>query len=131
MPISASRLTPVRYVFKCDPDEQSWVEIKPLDARMDELRANLLSTQEFYWEGGTFVQRVNVNPRSLEAREMFLSFSKAHIVIDGPDGEEVLFQAEPMTEQAFSQDLNKLPRIARREWVDAVRDNIEAWKLPF
>jgi hypothetical protein len=98
---------------------------------MDERRGELLSTQEYYWEGDRLYSRVVVNPRALERREMFLSFGSGHIAVDGEAGEEVLFAAEPMTPEAFYSDLEKLPKAARTEWREAIRAAIPSWALPF
>jgi len=133
MAIKASPVTPQRYTFECDPDGQSWVDIKPVTGRMEEIRANLLTTQEIRFDDqGYPVRRVVVNPIQLSLEEMRLTLAGAHIVVENEQGEEEsLFADESVTREQFYNDIDKLPIAARREWVAAVRRFNTVWMYPF
>ena len=135
MAIKASPLTATRYNFSddVDPDQESWVEIKPVTGRMEEIRADLLRTQEVRFDDqGYPIRRVIVNPYQLELEEMRLTFGGANIVVEGEDGKpEKLFPDETMSRQQFYEDMSKLPLAARKEWVAAVRRNNPVWLYPF
>ena len=135
MAIKASTLTPVRYHFseEIDPDQETWVDIKPVTGRMEEIRASLLTTQEIRFDDqGYPIRRVIVNPYELALMEMRLTYGGASIIVEEEAGEsETLFQEENMARQQFYEDMDKLPLIARQEWIAAVRRMNPVWLYPF
>lgn len=133
MAIKASPVTPTRHEFACDPEGESWVDILPVTSRMDEIRGSLLSVQEVRWDDNGYpIRRTEVNPYQLMVEEMRLTFGGANIVIESEEGKPLrLFTADPMTRGAFMEDLEKLPREARIEWGNAVRNQNMAWLYPF
>jgi len=132
MAIKASPVTPTRYKLECDPDGESWIDIKPVTGRMEEIRANLLTTQEIRFDDqGYPVRRVVVNPIQLALEEMRLTLGGANIVIENEDGEEERLFSEGVSREQFYADIDKLPIAARQEWTAAVRRLNPVWLYPF
>jgi len=120
--------------FGCDAGivGDNLFDIKPVTGRMEEIRANLLTTQEIRFDDqGYPVRRVVVNPIQLALEEMRLTLGGANIVIENEDGEEERLFSENVSREQFYADIDKLPIAARQEWTAAVRRLNPVWLYPF
>lgn len=137
MPIVVSPVVSYRHVFEQDPDGASWIEIKPITARMEQQRAQLLSTQELgFDEAGYMTRRVIANAWDVENEELRLTFEAGHIelAVEGQDEPLVLFDKPNLTRAQFMEDMNKLAEMApgvRNSWIGVVRGRRPGWYSPF
>lgn len=139
MPIAVTRVVNNRHVFEQDPDGNSWVEMKPVTERMEQQRAQLLSTQEMgFDEAGYMTRRVIANSRDVENEELWLSFQAGHIELVVTEDEEetslVLFDKPGITRTQFMEDLARLGELAprvRNSWIGVVRSQHPGWYYPF
>lgn len=137
MPIAVSEVTTHRHTFEQDPDGASWVEIKPVTARMEQQRAQLLSTQELgFDEAGYMTRRVIANAWDVENEELRLTFEAGHIelALEGKEEPLVLFDKPSLTRAQFLEDMGKLAELApgvRNSWIGVVRSRHPGWYSPF
>ena len=135
MPLKASPVTPVKKELSAaDPSGDTWVLVKPVSTREDLARGELLKTQEVSWDDeGRIATRVVVNQIELQLRELWLTFGGGHIVLEHEGGkkEELFKKGEETTWSEFFEDVMKIPKTARNEWVRLVREVNPAWLYPF